>query len=117
MSERYDCSDPEQRAAGLKAAVEAVRRGELIVLPTDTVYGIGADAFAAHLGEEPGAESHEQNHASRVTAPLVRVRLYGRNATQSRRRFTSFVDMRFARFDACCALASSSTINTFVYKM
>ena len=46
MSDRYDCSDPEQRAAGLKAAVEAVRRGELIVLPTDTVYGIGADAFS-----------------------------------------------------------------------
>jgi L-threonylcarbamoyladenylate synthase len=46
MSDRYDCSDPEQRAAGLKAAVEAVRRGELIVLPTDTVYGIGAEAFS-----------------------------------------------------------------------
>jgi L-threonylcarbamoyladenylate synthase len=45
MSDRYDCSDPGQRAAGLKAAVDAVRRGELIVLPTDTVYGIGADAF------------------------------------------------------------------------
>ena len=46
MSERYDCSDPGQRAAGLKAATEAVRRGELIVLPTDTVYGIGANAFS-----------------------------------------------------------------------
>lgn len=46
MSDRYDCSDPEQRAAGLKAAVEAVHRGELIVLPTDTVYGIGAEAFS-----------------------------------------------------------------------
>jgi tRNA threonylcarbamoyl adenosine modification protein (Sua5/YciO/YrdC/YwlC family) len=46
MSDRYDCSDPEQRAAGLKAAVEAVRRGELVVLPTDTVYGVGADAFS-----------------------------------------------------------------------
>jgi tRNA threonylcarbamoyl adenosine modification protein (Sua5/YciO/YrdC/YwlC family) len=46
MSDRYDCSDSEQRAAGLKAAVEAVRRGELVVLPTDTVYGIGADAFS-----------------------------------------------------------------------
>jgi len=45
VSERFDCSDPGQRAAGLKAAVDAVRRGELIVLPTDTVYGIGADAF------------------------------------------------------------------------
>jgi L-threonylcarbamoyladenylate synthase len=45
MSERYDCSDPGQRASGLVAAGEAVRKGELIVLPTDTVYGIGADAF------------------------------------------------------------------------
>ncbi len=26
-------------------AAEAVRRGEVIVLPTDTVYGVGADAF------------------------------------------------------------------------
>lgn len=31
--------------AGLTAAVEAVRAGQCIVLPTDTVYGIGADAF------------------------------------------------------------------------
>jgi L-threonylcarbamoyladenylate synthase len=45
MTERFDCSDPEQRAAGLKAAGQAVRRGDLVVLPTDTVYGIGADAF------------------------------------------------------------------------
>jgi tRNA threonylcarbamoyl adenosine modification protein (Sua5/YciO/YrdC/YwlC family) len=45
MSERYDCSDPEQREAGIDAAVAAVQKGELVVLPTDTVYGIGADAF------------------------------------------------------------------------
>jgi L-threonylcarbamoyladenylate synthase len=45
MSERYDCSDPEQREAGIAAAVTAVQKGELVVLPTDTVYGIGADAF------------------------------------------------------------------------
>jgi len=45
MSERYDCSDPEQREAGIAAAVTAVQKGELVVLPTDTVYGIGTDAF------------------------------------------------------------------------
>ncbi|GIH90046.1 L-threonylcarbamoyladenylate synthase [Planobispora siamensis] len=45
MSRRYDCSDPEQRSAGLTEAASAVRRGELVVLPTDTVYGIGGDAF------------------------------------------------------------------------
>ncbi|GAA5071538.1 tRNA threonylcarbamoyl adenosine modification protein (Sua5/YciO/YrdC/YwlC family) [Thermocatellispora tengchongensis] len=42
---RYDCADPDQRAAGLTDAASTVRRGELVVLPTDTVYGIGADAF------------------------------------------------------------------------
>ena len=46
MSRRYDCADPDERATGLREAAYAVRRGELIVLPTDTVYGIGADAFA-----------------------------------------------------------------------
>ncbi|MEV4252029.1 L-threonylcarbamoyladenylate synthase [Spirillospora sp. NPDC049652] len=45
MSRRYDCSDPMERTRGIAEAVSAVRRGELIVLPTDTVYGVGADAF------------------------------------------------------------------------
>jgi len=31
----------------IQVAADAVRRGECIVLPTDTVYGIGADAFSA----------------------------------------------------------------------
>jgi tRNA threonylcarbamoyl adenosine modification protein (Sua5/YciO/YrdC/YwlC family) len=47
VSRRYDCSDPGQRASGLREAAGAVRRGELVVVPTDTVYGIGADAFSA----------------------------------------------------------------------
>ena len=45
MSRRYDCADASARAAGLADAVAAVRQGELVVLPTDTVYGVGADAF------------------------------------------------------------------------
>ncbi|MEU8247524.1 L-threonylcarbamoyladenylate synthase [Nonomuraea sp. NPDC048916] len=45
MGKRYDCTDLEQRAEGLTEAAAAVRRGELVVLPTDTVYGLGADAF------------------------------------------------------------------------
>lgn len=34
-----------ERTRGIAEAMSAVRRGELIVLPTDTVYGVGADAF------------------------------------------------------------------------
>ena len=45
MSARYDCKDPVQRAAGLSEATAAMRKGELAVLPTDTVYGVAADAF------------------------------------------------------------------------
>lgn len=43
----HDTQNPESREDALQAAVEAVREGRLIVLPTDTVYGIGADAFSA----------------------------------------------------------------------
>ncbi|HET7406781.1 MAG TPA: L-threonylcarbamoyladenylate synthase [Mycobacteriales bacterium] len=42
----YDCSDDMEREAGIKVAASAVRRGALVVMPTDTVYGIGADAFS-----------------------------------------------------------------------
>jgi len=45
MSALYDCADSQQREAGITAAVNAVAEGGLVVLPTDTVYGIGADAF------------------------------------------------------------------------
>ncbi|MEU7387554.1 L-threonylcarbamoyladenylate synthase [Streptomyces tanashiensis] len=45
MSRRFDCSDPSARAAGIDAAVTALGQGRLVVLPTDTVYGVGADAF------------------------------------------------------------------------
>ncbi len=42
----FDMSDAAQRRRGLELAAGAVRRGELVVLPTDTVYGVGADAFS-----------------------------------------------------------------------
>ena len=45
MADVYDCSDPEARAAGLDAAAAAIGTGELVLMPTDTVYGIAADAF------------------------------------------------------------------------
>ena len=46
MSARYDCKDAAQRAAGITEATAALRKGELAVMPTDTVYGIAADAFS-----------------------------------------------------------------------
>jgi tRNA threonylcarbamoyl adenosine modification protein (Sua5/YciO/YrdC/YwlC family) len=45
VADVYDCTDPVQRTAGLAAAAAALSRGELVLLPTDTVYGVAADAF------------------------------------------------------------------------
>ncbi|PXW29916.1 UNVERIFIED_CONTAM: translation factor SUA5 [Williamsia faeni] len=45
MSTTFDCSNPGARSAGLRAAVGAAKGGRLIVMPTDTLYGIGCDAF------------------------------------------------------------------------
>jgi tRNA threonylcarbamoyl adenosine modification protein (Sua5/YciO/YrdC/YwlC family) len=40
----FSCNDPGERARGLRAACDAVDDGGLVVLPTDTVYGIGCAA-------------------------------------------------------------------------
>ncbi len=58
MSTRYDCVEgapaggpgasgaATAREQGLRHAQDALARGELVVVPTDTVYGVGADAFS-----------------------------------------------------------------------
>jgi len=45
VSTVYDCTQPDTRAGGLAAAFTALRGGRLVVLPTDTLYGLGCDAF------------------------------------------------------------------------
>lgn len=45
MTELHDCSDPETRSEHLEEAAATLRDGGLVVFPTDTVYGVGADAF------------------------------------------------------------------------
>ncbi|MCV7102950.1 L-threonylcarbamoyladenylate synthase [Mycobacterium palustre] len=45
MAEVFDCAAPDRRALGITSAVAALKSGRLVVMPTDTVYGIGADAF------------------------------------------------------------------------
>jgi L-threonylcarbamoyladenylate synthase len=47
VSLHFDMPEPDERQRGLEAATSAVRRGDLVVLPTDTVYGLGCDAFSS----------------------------------------------------------------------
>ena len=45
MAPIYDCSVDSELLTGTRLARTAIARGELVVLPTDTVYGVAADAF------------------------------------------------------------------------
>ncbi|MPZ27715.1 MAG: threonylcarbamoyl-AMP synthase [Micromonosporaceae bacterium] len=44
----YDTQRPDERDQGIAAAAAGARRGDLVVLPTDTLYGLGCDAFKQH---------------------------------------------------------------------
>ena len=62
----YDCSQLEERDRGIAAAVEAVQRGDLVVLPTDTVFGIGGDAFKSWaVTALQNAKGRDRRHAGR----------------------------------------------------
>ena len=65
----YDCRTVADRDRGIAAAVEAAKSGELVVLPTDTVYGVGADAFTPHAV----SALHSARDMDRRVAPPVLV--------------------------------------------
>ncbi|WP_417561955.1 L-threonylcarbamoyladenylate synthase [Microbacterium sp.] len=69
MSPLFDCDDSAQLLAGMRQARQALARGELIVMPTDTVYGVAADAFS------PGAVTRllEAKGRGRQSPPPVLV--------------------------------------------
>lgn len=46
MTTTYNCTAADERAKGLEHAQRAIRENKCVVLPTDTVYGIAADAFS-----------------------------------------------------------------------
>jgi len=46
MASIYDCSVDSELLTGMRLARAAIGRGELVVIPTDTVYGVAADAFS-----------------------------------------------------------------------
>ena len=46
MARIFDCSAESELLPGMRLARGAIGRGALVVLPTDTVYGVAADAFS-----------------------------------------------------------------------
>lgn len=45
MTQLLDCRDPQNRGHAIESAAAAIKSGGLVVMPTDTIYGLAADAF------------------------------------------------------------------------
>lgn len=71
MSVTFDCRDGSKD--GVEAAVAAIRRGELVVVPTDTVYGLAADAFNPQaVGRLLEAKGRGRDMPTPVLVPALR---------------------------------------------
>jgi tRNA threonylcarbamoyl adenosine modification protein (Sua5/YciO/YrdC/YwlC family) len=70
---RIDCRTDTGRETGARLAAGAVQRGEVVVLPTDTVYGVGADAFdPAAVAAVLAAKGRGRNVPPPVLVPSAR---------------------------------------------
>lgn len=67
------CFDPATWGPSLDAAVHALSRGEVVVLPTDTVYGVGCDAFQPEaVARVLAAKGRDRQMPPPVLVPSVR---------------------------------------------
>ena len=67
------CFDPATWGPSIDAAVHAVSRGEVVVLPTDTVYGVGADAFSPEaVARVLAAKGRDRQMPPPVLIPSIR---------------------------------------------
>jgi len=70
---RIDARTDEGRTTGARLAADAVQRGEVVVIPTDTVYGVGADAFdPAAVARVLAAKGRGRSMPPPVLVPGVR---------------------------------------------
>jgi len=65
MTLRFDCTDDAERARGITAAVASIKRGDLVVLPTESVYAVATDGFSAR-----GARSVRDAKGQSAATPL-----------------------------------------------
>lgn len=65
MTRRFDVTQARSRATGVGTAVTSARRGRLVLLPTESVYAVLADAFS-----RPGVASLRTLKARPETAAL-----------------------------------------------
>ena len=78
MSPVFDVSGSDERDPAIEAAHAAVGEGKLVVLPTDTVYGVGADPFNPDGVAALLAASGDDLTAVAAAAPVARTVRRGR---------------------------------------
>jgi len=66
VSYRFDCADSSGRGRGLARAKAVLDEGDLVVLPTESAYGVACDAFSA-----PGLAALRVAKGNRRLAPPV----------------------------------------------
>jgi tRNA threonylcarbamoyl adenosine modification protein (Sua5/YciO/YrdC/YwlC family) len=72
MTSIHDCSVESELLAGMRLARRAIGSGELVVIPTDTVYGVAADAFdAAAVQRLLDAKGRERTSPPPVLIPGI----------------------------------------------
>ena len=72
MASVYDCSVDTDLLTGFRLAKVSLDRTELVVLPTDTVYGIAANAFSPKAVENLlNAKGRDRPSPPSVLSPTV----------------------------------------------
>jgi tRNA threonylcarbamoyl adenosine modification protein (Sua5/YciO/YrdC/YwlC family) len=72
MASIYDCSVEAELLTGMRLARTAIGRGDLVVIPTDTVYGVAADAFnAAAVAKLIAAKGRTRTSPAPVLIPGI----------------------------------------------
>lgn len=72
MTLRFDCTDDAERARGVTAAVAAMKRGELVIVPTESVYAVATDGFSAR-GARAVREAKGQSPATPLPIMIASV--------------------------------------------
>lgn len=72
MTLRFDCTDDAEREQGITAAVAAIKRGDLVVLPTESVYAVATDGFSAR-GARAVREAKGQSSATPLPIMIASV--------------------------------------------
>ena len=68
MQRVYDCSVDTDLLTGFRQAKVALQRHEVVVIPTDTVYGIAVDAFSPKAVETPPENKGQRKKRSTTGA-------------------------------------------------